>query len=959
MFRNPRENAEPDIATPIAPSIGRPPTPPNGAQTTPKTSTASMSTRSSSTKTLTPRANSKNTVPTLGRQGTKPASKSKTPSKPNASILSFFKKIDGPPDDNTLFLPGSQPTAPDRAASPTPSVISEPGVQVEGSDNDENRFNESGGSVKRRRLSGDGQSRASSSDIDDLFTPTDDAAPSAASSPVKGACTPPPPDPTIEEKPKTRRIGAFVDDSDSENDSMGDVEAVKTLGANKAAQKIAVAAEERALEAIAQDSPADVEMVETVPIKQEDISENAPIVPDIASVAPVEESGPCFRTNSPVTIPVNFEKRSSRSGRSTPTFSRMQSLKKEDTDISGFGGYEDMEDEFMGDEFAEGEEFIERKWMQEQAMLEAGEMDDEDFLGDLNDGTAKDEEMTEACPLCDASLAGISADDVTRHVNACLDGKPIPLPSPLKEEKREDKEVAYMPPNANTRFSRSAIPRPGQANPFEFGQEESKSSSAFSKIMASKAEDMAWANAAAAENASRGKPAYQRTCPFYKIMPGFFICVDAFRYGAVEGCNGYFLSHFHSDHYIGLTSSWCHGPIYCSKVTGNLVKQQLKVDPKWVVQIDFEKRMEIPGTHGVYVTMIPANHCPGSSLYLFEKVIGKGPSPKMQRVLHCGDFRACPAHIAHPLLMPQIVDSISGKTKQQKIDVCYLDTTYLNPRYAFPSQEDVIKACADMCVSLSKDKAEDGDAWETVKRERAGAGMTKFVENAKIKPEDDSIAMTITPSEKPRGRLLVICGTYSIGKERICMGIARALDCKIWAPPGKQRICAALEDPELSSRMTTDPREAQIHMQMLMEIRAETLQDYLNGYKPHFTRVVGFRPSGWNYRPPNSRFVESPLISTVLNSDNWRSRYHMSELVPQRGSTKEASCFGVPYSEHSSFRELTMFCCALNIEKIIPTVNVGSAPGRAKMKSWIDRWLAERRKNGVIKIGDGPGEVRW
>lgn len=100
-------------------------------------------------------------------------------------------------------------------------------------------------------------------------------------------------------------------------------------------------------------------------------------------------------------------------------------------------------------------------------------------------------------------------------------------------------------------------------------------------------------------------------------------------------------------------------------------------------------------------------------------------------------------------------------------------------------------------------------------------------------------------------------------------------------------------------------------------------------------------------------------MHTVLTSDNWRSRYSMAELVPQRGSTREASCFGVPYSEHSSFRELTMFCCALRIEKIVPTVNVGSAASRTKMKTWIDRWMAERRKNGVVKIGHGEGEVRW
>lgn len=514
-----------------------------------------------------------------------------------------------------------------------------------------------------------------------------------------------------------------------------------------------------------------------------------------------------------------------------------------------------------------------------------------------------------------------------------------------------------VPPHK--RFQRAAIARPGQENPFGLTATPGTSSSAFSTLMSGHAEDAAWANAAAAETASRGKPAYQRTCPFYKILPGFSICVDAFRYGAVEGCKAYFLSHFHSDHYIGLTSSWCHGPIYCSHVTANLVRRQLRVDPKWVFDLDFEQKVEVPNTGGVEVTMIPANHCPGSSLYLYEKVIGKGKNPKKQRVLHCGDFRACPAHVQHPLLRPDVLDAVSGKNvAQQKLDVCYLDTTYLTPKYAFPSQEEVIKACADMCVSLSKDFVDEADAWERVKKERAGTGMVKFVRkdsSIKEEPGDDDMKPEVqnAKDKKARGRLLVIVGTYSIGKERICLGVARALNSKIYAPPGKQKICAALEDPELNARLTNDPLEAQVHMQMLMEIRAETLADYLTGYKPHFSRIVGFRPSGWNYRPPNSRFTESPAVQTVLHSDNWKSRYSMAELVPQRGSTREANCFGVPYSEHSSFRELTMFCCALRIDKIIPTVNVGSAKSREKMKAWIEKWAMEKKKNGLFKVENG------
>ena len=678
--------------------------------------------------------------------------------------------------------------------------------------------------------------------------------------------------------------------------------------------------------------------------------------------------------------------------------SKAPPLKKEATSGIEVDDFEGIED-FIDDEFPEeGEEFSERKWMEEQAQLEMGLEEEDVEIGGITKVEGEMENTphvgTDLCPICNGNITGLSEQQVSVHVNNCMDGKaePLQIQPPVKTDRptAEPTKSSTEAPGYK-RFQRAAVARPGQENPFSLTTKPETTSSAFGKLMTGNAEDNAWATAAASEAASRGKPAYQRTCPFYKIMPGFYICVDAFRYGAVQGCNAYFLSHFHSDHYIGLTSSWCHGPIYCSRVTANLVRRQLRVDPKWVIDLEFDKKSEVPNTQGVEITMIPANHCPGSSLFLFEKTVGKGKNPRVQRVLHCGDFRACPAHVQHPKLRPDIVDSVTKRNiAQQKIDVCYLDTTYLTPRYAFPSQEEVIKACGDMCVSLSKDFVDEGDGWEQTKRERAGTGMVKFVQKTpakevgpSIKKEDSDACEDDTQKEvlesqraakengsaadsrvksedikpKRRGRLLVIVGTYSIGKERICVGVAKALRSKIYAPPNKQKICAALEDPELSSLMTNDPLEAQVHMQMLMEIRAETLADYLTGYKPHFSRIVGFRPSGWNYRPPNSRFTESPAVQTVLHSDNWKSHYNMAELVPQRGSTREANCFGVPYSEHSSFRELTMFCCALRIDKIIPTVNVGSAKSREKMKAWCEKWAMEKKKNGLYKVHDG--QTAW
>jgi hypothetical protein len=659
-------------------------------------------------------------------------------------------------------------------------------------------------------------------------------------------------------------------------------------------------------------------------------------------------------------------------------------------DMDAFGDEGEEEEDFGG------EEFRERRYMEEQARLEAEEAgtyscDDELAL------QVTDSSMTESCPICNGSLAGVTADEATAHVNSCLDGNPLPLPMAKTVPAKQEMEVDG--PEIGKRFARAAVPRPAQANPIVLGDSSSGKTaiakSAFAKLMSGHAEDAAWATAAAAETASRGKPAYQRTCPFYKIMPGLSICVDAFRYGAVEGCKAYFLSHFHSDHYVGLTANWIHGPIYCSKVTGSLVKTQLKTAAKYVVELEFEEKVTVPGTDGVSVTMIPANHCPGSSLFLFEKVL---PGGRTQRILHCGDFRACPAHIAHPQLQPETVDAITGRTRQQKIDVCYLDTTYLNPRYSFPPQENVIRACADLCVALNQSLTSgDEKEWDALLRRREGGappgldGVSKFFTTDK-KPSPPPLpkapttttppnAFTaITPgtcSSRPPPRLLIVCGTYSIGKERICKAIAQALGTRIFASPAKARIMAQLGDAELTALLTADPLAAQVHMLMLMEIRAETLAEYLGGYRGHFSRVVGFRPSGWNYRPSTSsgsgggagsekvagagamgtgKSVGANLppgsLPTVqlLHGPGWRTRFGKRDLVPQRGSGREAMCFGVPYSEHSSFRELAMFVMSLRIEKVVPTVNVGSEQSRKRMKGWIDRWMSERRKGGLVNV---------
>ena len=53
-------------------------------------------------------------------------------------------------------------------------------------------------------------------------------------------------------------------------------------------------------------------------------------------------------------------------------------------------------------------------------------------------------------------------------------------------------------------------------------------------------------------------------------------------------------------------------------------------------------------------------------------------------MLHCGDFRACPAMEEYPSLW------------NNKVDKVYLDTTYCRPEYDFPNQADAVSSAIDL-----------------------------------------------------------------------------------------------------------------------------------------------------------------------------------------------------------------------------------------------------------------------
>lgn len=62
-----------------------------------------------------------------------------------------------------------------------------------------------------------------------------------------------------------------------------------------------------------------------------------------------------------------------------------------------------------------------------------------------------------------------------------------------------------------------------------------------------------------------------------KVIPHTPLAVDFWHVRKCPGTRLFFLSHMHSDHTTGLTSTWSNRPIYCSPTTATLLKLKLQV----------------------------------------------------------------------------------------------------------------------------------------------------------------------------------------------------------------------------------------------------------------------------------------------------------------------------------------------------------------------------------------------
>ncbi|XP_066489591.1 protein artemis isoform X1 [Tiliqua scincoides] len=164
----------------------------------------------------------------------------------------------------------------------------------------------------------------------------------------------------------------------------------------------------------------------------------------------------------------------------------------------------------------------------------------------------------------------------------------------------------------------------------------------------------------------------------------------------------FFLSHCHKDHMKGLRAPSLKRRLacslqvrlYCSPVTREL----LLTSPKYrfwerhIVSLEVETPTQISlveeasgEKEDLVVTLLPAGHCPGSVMFLFQGENGT--------VLYTGDFRLAKGEAAR-------MELLHSGNRVKDIQSVYLDTTFCDPKfYQIPSREECMKGILELVRS--------------------------------------------------------------------------------------------------------------------------------------------------------------------------------------------------------------------------------------------------------------------
>ncbi|KAH7532969.1 hypothetical protein FEM48_Zijuj04G0079700 [Ziziphus jujuba var. spinosa] len=327
------------------------------------------------------------------------------------------------------------------------------------------------------------------------------------------------------------------------------------------------------------------------------------------------------------------------------------------------------------------------------------------------------------------------------------------------------------------------------------------------------------------------------------------------------GSQIYFLTHLHSDHTKGLSSSWSKGPIFCSRLTAKIFPSKFPC-----FNLSLLRVLEIGSWHSipvhspstgletsVEVMPIDAHHCPGAVMFLFRGEFGC--------LLYTGDFRWETTNERAKIGMAMLLNAVDDVS----VDLLYLDNTYCNPSYDFPPREVAAQQIVDIIASH---------------------------------PDHD-----------------IIIGIDSLGKEDLLLHISHVLKIKIWVWPERLETMHLLGYHDI---FTTKTSLARVRAVPRYSFSIETLEG-LNAMRP----TIGIMPSGmpWVLKPyATNKNLSGSSVTPHYNKCNktgnegiWTDRPNGNLESVERF---HKYMFSVSYSDHSCFSEIEQFI------KLVKPINV-------------------------------------
>lgn len=601
---------------------------------------------------------------------------------------------------------------------------------------------------------------------------------------------------------------------------------------------------------------------------------------------------------------------------------------------------------------------------------------------------------TVLCPICNENINHLDIRQRTDHVDTCL--VRVTFVETSTSTVTTKKEISPTAISQNERFKSKSLSSPELE---QSAKKKRKLDPNDPKVKYVNGETDTNKEQKTIKPPTSIKATNKKPIPDLKIMvfpvlkdyvSTYKVAVDAFNFAPHSEIDQYFLTHFHADHYGGISKKWAYERvfgledmdyendskyrkiIYCTGITGRLLTLRFSIDPRFIKELELDTRYKIKSytddfienfgvesndeDPGLYVVPICANHCPGAAIFLFESV---GLDNQIHRIIHCGDFRVNKEILDNPTLRQFSLNKKNTIDGVLKIDQVYLDTTYMSPKHNLPKQELVCDVVADLFHDLAREQSNKSSLFANWFGALTQSRITDFW-RAKAGP-------TIIKKKK----FLIVIGTYIIGKEKLALAILKRLKCMIYvlnigARRDKYDIFKTYQDPYLElvlsdNEFGNDNDDFVIHLvPMTIVGTVEELSNYFNHnrYYENFERCIGLCPTGWSfnqYKRPK-RFGSPPrneLEEIIQIMENQTSFSYVDDILAQVPKTTKVTkgkpdiglyrLYAIPYSEHSSFRELAYFVTFFNIDKVIPTVNTEREESNQKMEGHIAIWELARK----------------